>query len=285
MEGIILDYSSETEIGIIRGNDAVRYEFTASEYRSKSTITVGQTVDFDIDPTNNTVSSIFVIPEVKPPTSQSVIPQAVMEGGKDAVTDTLTVFQALQKDPANGLQAALQSLGDNRAFNTGIVLSALFAIASWAAIIKGAEFFLNFANAFSSGISRGFGGSRFDIAFSDHIKILLLSSFPALGIIFILWAIKQIFKGKGNIKQFTFATGVSIFPITLLLFVTWLFGYTNLDFLSLLSVFCFTTLILLLNTTLIGVLQLSSRNALFLVPIVLVADTFIVRVLSSILIR
>ena len=106
-----------------------------------------------------------------------------------------------------------------------------------------------------------------------------------IGIILILWAIQQIFRGKGNIKQFTFATGVCVFPITILLLLTWLLGYTNFDVLSLLSVFCFTTLILLLNTTLIGVLRLSARNALFLVPIILVADTFIMRVLSSILIR
>lgn len=284
MEGKILDYSIEAEIGIIRGNDGVRYEFFASEYRSAQPITVGQTVDFDVDPNSNTtVSSIYVVPEANASPSTPVIPQAMVDAGKDAVTDTLSVFKTLQKDPANGLQAALQALGDNRALNTGIVLCALFALASWAAVIKGASFFLSlFAGSSRSG---DFGGTRFDIGFLDHVKIILASSFPVIGIIFILWAIQQIFKGKGNIKQFTFATGVCVFPITILLLLTWLLGYTNFDVLSLLSVFCFTTLILLLNTTLIGVLRLSARNALFLVPIILVADTFIMRVLSSILIR
>ena len=290
MEGKILDYSIEAEIGIIRGNDGVRYEFFANEYRSTQPITVGQTVDFDVD-SSNKASSIYIVPEANASPSTSVIPQAMVDAGKDAVTDTLSVFKTLQKDPANGLQAALQALGDNRALNTGIVLCALFALSSWAAVIKVASIFLSLFSSLSASLSAGssrsgdFGGTRFDIEFLDHVKIILASSFPVIGIIFILWAIQQIFKGKGNIKQFTFATGVCVFPITILLFVTWLLGYTNFDVLALLSVFCFTTLILLLNTTLIGVLRLSARNALFLVPIILVADTFIMRVLSSILIR
>lgn len=286
MEGKILDYSIEAEIGIIRGNDGVRYEFFANEYRSTQPITVGQTVDFDVD-SSNKASSIYIVPEANASPSTSVIPQAMVDAGKDAVTDTLSVFKTLQKDPANGLQAALQALGDNRALNTGIVLCALFALFLGQQSLKEPRSSCLYSHLYPQAlVDRGdFGGTRFDIGFLDHVKIILASSFPVIGIIFILWAIQQIFKGKGNIKQFTFATGVCVFPITILLFVTWLLGYTNFDVLALLSVFCFTTLILLLNTTLIGVLRLSARNALFLVPIILVADTFIMRVLSSILIR
>jgi hypothetical protein len=281
MEGKILDYSIESEIGIIRGNDGIRYEFSASDYRSPSPIIVGQTVDFDLNPETNTLSSIYAIPETNTPQpSQSSKPNAVVDASKGAVTDTISVFTTLQKDPANGLQAALESLGDNRALNAGIMLCAVYAISSWAVITKGGSFFLGFLNSLGSS---GFGG--FQIEFFDHVKIILTSAAPAVGIIFILWAIQQIFKGKGNIKQFTFAAGVCITPLTVLFFATWLIGFNNFDVLGLLFVFCYTTLILLLNTTLIGVLRLSARNALLLVPIILVSDTFIVRVLASIIIR
>jgi hypothetical protein len=280
MKGKILDYNTETGIGIISGNDGIRYEFLGSEYLSPSPITAGQTVDFEVDPTINEVSSIYVISEARSSTSQSAIPKSASKG-KGTVTDILSIFQELQKDPANGLQVALQALGDNRALNAGIALSALYLIACWAAFIKAASF----TQSFVPSVSGGFNGNSLKIGFFDHVKIIFLSSLPLLGIIFILWAIKQIFRSKGKIKQFVFATGVSIAPITLLLFLIWLLGFTNFDFLALLSVFCSTTYILLLNTTLISILKLSSRNALFLVPIVLVTNTFVIRVLSSIVIR
>ncbi|XGB38640.1 MAG: hypothetical protein LVT47_09875 [Cyanobacteria bacterium LVE1205-1] len=49
MEGKILDYNSQSQMGLIRGNDGNRYEFSAEEYRSQAEIRVGQTVDFEVD--------------------------------------------------------------------------------------------------------------------------------------------------------------------------------------------------------------------------------------------
>ncbi|MCM0592303.1 MAG: hypothetical protein KA716_19690 [Gloeotrichia echinulata DEX184] len=276
MKGTILNYSSDTRTGLILGINEIRYEFSANEYRSESEINIGQTVDFEIDADNNTVTAIYALQKDKD-TSQEVI-----KVGKETLEDTLSVFQLLQRDPATGLKAALEALGDNRAFNTGIVLCVLFVFSAWIATLKITSTLLGFLNVFNSGFS-GFSNTNLELVLSAHFRIILISSVPAIGIILVLWAIAKIFKGSGNYKQFTFATGVSLFPITCFLFVLWLLGYSSSEFVSLLSIFCFTTLILLLNTTLIGLIELSARNALLLVPIILVADTFITRVVVNIL--
>jgi hypothetical protein len=199
-----------------------------------------------------------------------------IEISKTAVLDTWGVFKLIWKDPANGFQDALATLGDDRAFNTGIALSILFVLACWIAILKVAAFVLAFAGAFGSDFS-----GQFDI--SIHLRIILSATIPVLGAIAVFWGIKKIFKGTGNYKQFTFITGVALAPITLFLLLLWLFGVGATDLITLLSLFCFTTFILLLNAALIGVLRLSSRNALLLVPLLLVADTFITRVAFEIL--
>ncbi|MBW4614753.1 MAG: hypothetical protein KME21_16045 [Desmonostoc vinosum HA7617-LM4] len=201
-------------------------------------------------------------------------PVVVVEASKEAALDIWSVFKLIWKDPANGLQAALTTLGDNRAFNAGIILCVLFMLAFWMAVLKVVESIaalLTFGNLFG----RGFNGQ---LGFSEHIRILIGAAIPVLSMIAVLWCIRQIFRAAGNYKQFTFVTGFSIAPLTLFLLLLWLLGINAGEITVLLYIFCFTTLILFLNTALIGVLRLSSRNALLLVPVLLIADYFITRV-------
>jgi hypothetical protein len=306
MEGKIISYNPNTRTGSIQGSDGGRYIFSANDYRSQTEISIGQMVDFDFDFNNSRMTSVCALQgsdghaptfiqgnDGNPTTFQGasnspyqptqISSQQVIEKGKVAVADTLTAFQSIQADPANGLQSALMNLGDDRALNAGIVLCLLFVLAGWAALVK----ILSLIIGIFSGFGRIFSGGSIDsynaIGTSEHIKILILSAVPAIGIVLILWAIQQFFKGAGNYKQYIFATGVCLFPITLLLFVLWVFGFNSGDLILLLTIFCFSTLVLLLNSTLTGILQLSSRKSLFLVPIVLVVDTFIIRTIASIL--
>ena len=55
MKGSILDYSIQTNSGIISGDDQNRYKFTGAEWRGQRPPTRGDRVDFDIDPTGNAI--------------------------------------------------------------------------------------------------------------------------------------------------------------------------------------------------------------------------------------
>jgi hypothetical protein len=136
------------------------------------------------------------------------------------------------------------------------------------------------ASLFSFGFGRGFVGQ---LDFSTHLLIILSAAIPVIVMIAVLWGIKKIFKGAGNYQQFTFVTGVSLAPMTFFLFLVWLLGANATNLTSLVGFFCFTTFILFLNTALIGVMRLSARNALLLVPITLVVDLFITKVIFEII--
>lgn len=55
MKGQILDYSVQTNSGIISGDDQNRYEFTGAEWRGQNSPKRGDHVDFDISPEGQAV--------------------------------------------------------------------------------------------------------------------------------------------------------------------------------------------------------------------------------------
>ncbi|WP_165790206.1 hypothetical protein [Cuspidothrix issatschenkoi] len=211
---------------------------------------------------------------VNSPVSNSKNPQLVVETSKNAVLDVWSALKLIWNDPNNGLQTAINSLGDSRIFYAGIALCILFVLAAWMAVLKTIE---SLAPLFSFG---GLFGASYStqLSFSEQLRVILAATIPVLGMIAVLWITRKIFKGSGNYQQFTFVTGCCFAPITFFLFMLWLLGSSATELMALISVFCWTTFVLFLNTALIGVLGLSSRNALLLVPIVLVADFFITRV-------
>jgi len=229
-----------------------------------------------------------VPPEVQL-SEREVIPvgrsQQVSEQSKVVVSDVLSVFKFIWKDPANGLQEALTTLGEARIFKVGSALCALFILAAWIATLKVVNSLMGFIGLLSGGLGSGFYGTSFSrqLDISGHLRILLGIATPVVGMILILWVTKKLFKGLGNYKQFTFATGVSLIPVTFFLLLLWLLGNSSVELIVLTGFFCFTTFILILNTALTGLMRLSSRNALLLAPTVLVANLFVTRVVFDIL--
>jgi hypothetical protein len=211
-------------------------------------------------------------------------PQRVLESSKSALSDVWCAFKLVWQDPANGFQDALLALGDARAFRTGMILCITFILAGWIVILKA----VNLLAGFIGLLAGGFGGTFFSsisgqLDISDHLCILLSLSAPVVGLAVILWGIKNLFKGVGTFKHFTFVTGVALIPITFFLLLLWLLGNNSVELITLTALFCFTAFILLLNASLMSVMRLSSRNALLLVPVLLVADLFVARVAFEIL--
>lgn len=207
-------------------------------------------------------------------------PQQVLENGKAAFSDVWDVLKIVWKNPSSGLQEALTSLGDVRAFKVGLILFMLFVLACWIAVLKVVNLFAIFASFIGGGF---YGSSYGQLDLSAHIRILLSIATPLAGLIIVLWGISQIFKGKGNLKQLTFVAGVSIVPIIFFMLLLWLLGNSSPELVALAGLFCFTTFVLLLNTSLVGVIRLSPCNALLLVPITMTANLFITKVAFEIL--
>jgi hypothetical protein len=76
--------------------------------------------------------SNFIPPEENTSSAGETVQEAsspqVVETSKVAAADLLSVLKLVWKDPANGLQEALITLGDTRAFNAGIAFCSLFVL-------------------------------------------------------------------------------------------------------------------------------------------------------------
>ena len=59
MQGTILDYAIQTNIGVISGDDQQRYNFSGSEWQGQRAPTRGDRVDFNIDAQGN-ATQIYV---------------------------------------------------------------------------------------------------------------------------------------------------------------------------------------------------------------------------------
>ncbi len=59
MKGSILDFSIQTNTGIISGDDQNRYNFTGAEWRGQRPPNRGDRVDFDVDSTTGNATQIF----------------------------------------------------------------------------------------------------------------------------------------------------------------------------------------------------------------------------------
>lgn len=66
MKGQILDYSIQTNLGIITADDQKRYEFTGAEWRGQNTPKRGDHVDFDINPEGKAVQVFTALSSSNP---------------------------------------------------------------------------------------------------------------------------------------------------------------------------------------------------------------------------
>lgn len=73
MKGQVLDFSVQTNSGIISGNDNQRYQFNGAEWRDQRLPARGISVDFDTDGNGNAIS-IYMLnaPSAFPPLGQPV---------------------------------------------------------------------------------------------------------------------------------------------------------------------------------------------------------------------
>ncbi len=113
MTGQVLDYSIQTNEGIISGDDSQRYRFAGADWPGSSVPTRGTLVDFDIAEGNRAVS-IYLVEPIAPP---AVPQQSVQPSPAQVVQQPVQTYQ----------QPAASAPSGNRKDRTTAALLALFA--------------------------------------------------------------------------------------------------------------------------------------------------------------
>lgn len=89
MKGKILDFSIQTNTGLISGEDNKRYSFSGSEWKDSNPPHKGQDVDFDTDTQGQAVGVYVALPSTaSTPASATISPE------KKQTPDFITAFEA-----------------------------------------------------------------------------------------------------------------------------------------------------------------------------------------------
>lgn len=129
MTGQVLDYSIQTNEGIISGDDSQRYRFAGSDWPASSAPTRGTLVDFDIAEGNRAVSIYLVEPIAPPAIPQQSIPSPAAATSNEGWMSARWVQAMTRKRVTNGLL-----WGGLAAFLLGMVTCSAATCAGTAAV-------------------------------------------------------------------------------------------------------------------------------------------------------
>ena len=93
MQGQILDYSIQTNGGVIRGDDGNRYAFTGASWQAPSPPRLGMRVDFD--PDGATAAGIYAITGNSPGSAAPRPAAATLAGGPAPYSGTIAPISTL----------------------------------------------------------------------------------------------------------------------------------------------------------------------------------------------
>lgn len=187
---------------------------------------------------------------------------------KEATVHAVSAVKTLLGDPMGGQGKALAMLGDAKALSAGLVFSALFCAS---AVILG--YFAYLAPQ----------GSR--VGLIDYLTLFLVAlTLPAA-----LWAsfvvVGKVFGGKASRNACAFAAGVALLPMVVILLVLSILGPGNIEVLAVTGLFGMTLTVLLLNSALLDVLKLSTRQAVLLTPTLILVTGYTAKMIGFAFLR
>lgn len=192
--------------------------------------------------------------EDKKSSSEEIFEKAKVSTQK-ALQDAMLVLGHLAADPMRVHQKALMGLSVDGIMYAGIVFSAVFAVFQALALGDLVFFFAGFFGepAFSGGTS--------------YFKLFFVSLVPVLALFLSFLGTGMVAYKKADPKLALYATGVTLFPIAVLFFLSLFLGMGTLLLLFVLAFACYC--VLLTYSALYDLYKLHTRTAFLLTPALL----------------
>lgn len=116
----------------------------------------------------------------------------------------------------------------------------------------------------------------------DLFKLILIGCVPFGCAVGGLAASRAIGKGEGSIFSDIFIAGASLVPITILIIAGRVLGLLNAEVTIVIFVFAMTTTVLILYSGCTTLQRVSETIASLVVPLIFVADLFVIKVIAVI---
>ena len=182
---------------------------------------------------------------------------------REATGCAVSAVKTLLGDPMGGQGKALAMLGDAKALSAGLVFNALFCVS---ALVCGYSTYLS-----------PLGSSVGPV---DYVTLFLVALTPPAA----LWAgfvvVGKVFGGKASRNACAFAAGVALLPMAIILLCILILGPGNIEVIAVMGLFGLTITVLLLNSALLDVLKLSTRQAVLLTPTLILVTGYIAKTIA-----
>lgn len=184
---------------------------------------------------------------------------------KDSAKDAVQTLKALALNPVGGFSSAFDSLGSARALGVGIIYGAAFALC------------LIFATYF---VLSDWGGPQ---GFTGFVKVLIISVVPFISFLGAATATRKVLRAEGSLGHDSFIAGASLLPFGCTVLIGALLGIGNIEVTAIFALvaICLTVLMLFIGLT--RIFNASERAATFAVPLMLLASTWISKVIYTVL--
>ena len=182
---------------------------------------------------------------------------------RTASKDALGAFKMFATDPVPGLPVACKSLEPNRALGVGCVFGVVFALAIILAVYRVLP---------QWGRPSGFVG---------FIKIFIFALVPYLSLLGATFCARKAVGGEGEVGHDAFIAGAALLPTAVVVLLAGILGVGNFEVIALFGTFALCLTILMLFSGLTRAYRASERSATIAVPLMLVASSWLSKIIYS----
>ncbi len=202
------------------------------------------------------------------PTKPAAASAAVADTVKATSKDALAALKTLAGNPVGGLPPVYYALGDAKALRTGIA----FGVVSLICFLLGGYLLLPPFVKEDLFEFLGFGGVMKSLLFG--IVPFGCTAVGSLGV-------RKVLGGRGTLGSDCFIAGAALLPMSFCMLLSGILGFGNFEVIGILTVFAGCIGILMLFSGYTRISKLSERAGSFAVPIVVVLNAWLAKVIST----
>ncbi|MFH0825549.1 MAG: hypothetical protein V2B18_22570 [Pseudomonadota bacterium] len=188
------------------------------------------------------------------------IGQRAYEAAREAGGSALSALKILATDPMGGQGWAIELLGEIRALSAGIVFITVFVVSTVLLL-------------------RTIPSAR--LGSEVYIKTVLIALVPAVALWVGFMAISILFTTGTSFYKCGFSTGVALVPTAFTFLALFILGTGNIEMVALMAFFGMSITLLLLNSAMLDVLKLSTRQAVLLTPTLILMAAYAAKVIYA----
>lgn len=200
----------------------------------------------------------------------------------ESLRNTWSAWKILVKNPIDGIAIASEALGDRGMLQAGLVSGIFYILSQIFLFNRVIPIVTNFVSSLLT-----FGVSNFSVSdylgFDFYIKTAIVAAVPLASLTLGLFIARKITRTPDNINTDIFGAGISFLPVTLVYTIIAILTPGSWEFVFILFLWSLCLLVLMSYHCFTVLTKLPSRLAVYAVPLTVIVNTIISKIVGDIL--